>query len=62
MTPRSLAWIAQATGGQLLGSDRQVDAVATDTRALPGTGVRSVPLSVAVSAMGAWACNVVSSA
>ena len=45
MTPRSLAWIAQATGGQLLGSDRQVDAVATDTRALPGTGA---PLFVAL--------------
>ena len=36
MTPRSLAWIAQATGGRLVGADRVVDAVATDTRALPG--------------------------
>ena len=36
MTPRSLAWIAQATGGRLVGADRMVDAVATDTRALPG--------------------------
>ena len=44
MTPRSLAWIAQATGGRLLGGDRLVDAVATDTRTLPGTGA---PLFVA---------------
>ena len=36
MTPRSLAFIAQATGGRLVGADRMVDAVATDTRALPG--------------------------
>ena len=36
MTPRSLAWIAQATGGRLVGADRVVDAIATDTRALPG--------------------------
>ena len=35
MTPRSLAFIAQATGGRLVGADRMVDAVATDTRALP---------------------------
>ena len=35
MTPRSLAWIAQATGGRLVGADRLVDAIATDTRALP---------------------------
>ena len=45
MTPRSLAWIAQATGGRLLGGDRLVDAVATDTRTLPGTGA---PLFVAL--------------
>ena len=45
MTPRSLAWIAQATGGRLLGGDRLVDAVATDTRALPGAGA---PLFVAL--------------
>ena len=45
MTPRSLAWIAQATGGRLLGDDRLVDAVATDTRTLPGTGA---PLFVAL--------------
>ena len=36
MTPRSLAFIAQATGGRLVGADRMVDGVATDTRALPG--------------------------
>ena len=36
MTPRSLVWIAQATGGRLVGADRVVDAIATDTRALPG--------------------------
>ena len=34
MTPRTLAWIAQATGGQLLGSDCSVDAVAIDSRVL----------------------------
>ncbi len=36
MTPRLLSWIAQATGGRLVGVDRSVDAIATDTRALPG--------------------------
>lgn len=36
MTPRLLSWIAQATGGRLVGADRSVDAIATDTRALPG--------------------------
>ena len=35
MTPRLLSWIAQATGARLVGADRVVDAVATDTRALP---------------------------
>ena len=35
MTPRSLAWIAQATSGRLVGEDRLVEAIATDTRALP---------------------------
>ena len=35
MTPRMLSWVAQAAGGRLLGADRMVDAVATDTRALP---------------------------
>jgi UDP-N-acetylmuramoyl-tripeptide--D-alanyl-D-alanine ligase len=35
MTPRALAWIAQATAGRLVGADRMVDAIATDTRALP---------------------------
>lgn len=34
MTPRTLAWIAQVTGGRLVGGDRMVDAVVTDTRAL----------------------------
>ena len=36
MTPCLLSWIAQATGGRLHGADRTVDAIATDTRALPG--------------------------
>ena len=36
MTPRLLSWIAQVTGGRLVGGDRTVDAIATDTRALPG--------------------------
>ncbi|HSD17038.1 MAG TPA: UDP-N-acetylmuramoyl-tripeptide--D-alanyl-D-alanine ligase [Thermomonas sp.] len=36
MTPRSLSWIAGATGGRVVGVDRVVDAIATDTRALPG--------------------------
>ncbi len=44
MTPRTLSWIAQATGGRLLGEDRQVDAVATDTRALPGGAALFVAL------------------
>ena len=35
MSPRMLSWIAQVTGGRLLGEDRTVDAIATDTRALP---------------------------
>ncbi len=35
MKPRSLAWIAAVTGGNLQGADGWVDAVATDTRALP---------------------------
>jgi UDP-N-acetylmuramoyl-tripeptide--D-alanyl-D-alanine ligase len=35
MSPRTLAWIAQAVGGRLAGADRTVDAIATDTRALP---------------------------
>ena len=40
MIPRTLAWIAQATGGDLLGADpeQRVDAVAIDTRALPQGG------------------------
>ena len=36
MSPHTLAWIAQAIGGRLVGDDRTVDAIATDTRALPG--------------------------
>jgi UDP-N-acetylmuramoyl-tripeptide--D-alanyl-D-alanine ligase len=36
MSPRTLAWIAQAVGGRLAGADRTVGAIATDTRALPG--------------------------
>ena len=35
MTPRSLAFIAQVAGGRLVGADRMVEAIATDTRALP---------------------------
>ncbi|MBN8262733.1 MAG: hypothetical protein J0L59_10445, partial [Xanthomonadales bacterium] len=35
MTPRCLAWIAEVTGGRLVGGDRVVDAIATDTRTLP---------------------------
>ena len=35
MKARLLSWIAQATSGRLVGEDRLVDAVATDTRALP---------------------------
>ena len=45
MTPRTLAWIAQATGGRLLGADRLVDALATDSRQLPHAGA---PLFVAL--------------
>ncbi len=45
MTPRTLAWIANTTGGRLVGVDRVVDAVATDTRALPQGGA---PLFVAL--------------
>ena len=38
MMPRTLAWIAQVTGGRLHGVDRSIDAVAIDTRALAGGG------------------------
>ena len=40
MTPRSLAWIVQATGGVLHGDDghQLVDAIAIDSRALPQDG------------------------
>ena len=46
MTPRLLSWIAQATGGRLVGADRAVDAIATDTRALP----QGAPVFVATAA------------
>jgi UDP-N-acetylmuramoyl-tripeptide--D-alanyl-D-alanine ligase len=45
VTPRSLVWIAQATGGRLVGADRVVDAIATDTRALPGGDALFIALS-----------------
>ncbi|WP_297833632.1 UDP-N-acetylmuramoyl-tripeptide--D-alanyl-D-alanine ligase [Thermomonas sp.] len=45
MKPLALSWIAQATGGRLQGEDRTIDAVATDTRALPQGGT---PLFVAL--------------
>ncbi|MBZ0088544.1 MAG: UDP-N-acetylmuramoyl-tripeptide--D-alanyl-D-alanine ligase [Thermomonas sp.] len=45
MKPRLLSWIAQVTGGRLVGADRAIDAVATDTRALPQGGA---PLFVAL--------------
>jgi len=45
VTPRSLAWIAQATGGRVVGADRVVDAIATDTRALPGGDALFIALS-----------------
>ena len=38
MTPRLLSDIARMTGGRLVGADRTVDAIATDTRALPQGG------------------------
>ena len=38
MTPMTLSQIAQATGGRLVGEDRTVAAVATDTRALGAAG------------------------
>ena len=44
MTPRSLAFIAQATGGRLVGANRVVDGVATDTRALPGSDALFIAL------------------
>ena len=43
MTPRSLTFIAQATGGRLLGADRLVDAVATDTRQLAPAALEPRP-------------------
>lgn len=44
MSPRTLSWIAQAVGGRLAGADRTVDAIATDTRALPGGAALFVAL------------------
>ena len=38
MKPQRLSAIARLAGGRLRGEDRMVDAVATDTRAMPGTG------------------------
>ena len=38
MTPMTLSQIAQATGGRLVGEDRTVASVATDTRALGDAG------------------------
>ena len=38
MRPLQLSDIARMTGGRLHGMDRQVDAIATDTRTLPATG------------------------
>ena len=35
MKPRALSWIAQVTGGTLVGDDCMINAIATDTRALP---------------------------
>lgn len=45
MKAMRLSDIARMTGGRLLGEDRTVDAVATDTRALPSSGA---PLFVAL--------------
>ena len=45
MKPRALSWIAQVTGGTLVGDDCMINAIATDTRALPHTGA---PLFVAL--------------
>ncbi|MBB1059107.1 UDP-N-acetylmuramoyl-tripeptide--D-alanyl-D-alanine ligase [Marilutibacter spongiae] len=38
MKPMTLSSIARATHGRLQGEDREVDVLATDTRALPGAG------------------------
>lgn len=38
MTPMALDAIARATGGRLVGEDRVVDTLATDSRALPASG------------------------
>ena len=43
MTPRLLSDIARMTGGRLVGADRTVDAIATDTRALPQGGAALRP-------------------
>ena len=44
MSPRMLSWIAQVTGGRLLGEDRTVDAIAV--------GVRFVRTTMLVKASG----------
>lgn len=45
MTPMTLSRIAQATGGRLVGGDRTIDALVTDTRRLDAAGM---PLFVAL--------------
>lgn len=45
MTPMTLSRIVQATGGRLVGDDRTIDALVTDTRRLDAAGV---PLFVAL--------------
>lgn len=45
MTPMTLSRIAQATGGRLVGDDRTIDALVTDTRRLDAAGA---PLFVAL--------------
>mgnify|MGYP001447767972 CR=1 FL=1 len=47
MTPMTLARIAQAVGGRLVGDDRTVDALVTDTRRLDGADMRQ-PMFVAL--------------
>ncbi len=47
MTPMTLSRIAQAVGGRLVGDDRTVDALVTDTRRLDGADMRQ-PMFVAL--------------